>query len=761
VETRSRILFFWRVLVLCVAIMGLADANAVSASSPEKTNRVLYLNSYHRGYIWSDGIEQGLRERLKASGRKVDLYIEFLDTQRYPEHDHFPALAEVFAMKHRKTTYDAIVVSDNDAFTFAIKYRERIFPKTPLIFCGYNSFRPEVLKGITNVTGVNEEVDFTGTIDMALAVQPKTEALVFITSDYYASGQRNQERVETRIVPAYRDRYKVSQFKNLYLRDMEQRLAQLPPRTLVFVFGAPLDNRDGPLFVPSPEYYRRVAEASTVPVYSYWDFTLNTGVMGGRIITGPDQGRMAADLALKVLDGMPVDNIPVVMETPTSKVFDFNAMERFGISETSLPPGSIVINRPDTFYHRYEKYVWIALGVFVLLSVLVVIFALQLRKSRILGARLYKESEERQKAVMALQQHQEHLEDVVTERTAELRRAYETLQEREALFRAMFDRHSAVMLLIDPDNGRIVDVNQAALTYYGYTLSEMKSMDIYAINQMSQEEIDQAMTQIKTEQSKHFEFRHRLANGNIREVQVYSSPVPFRGQKILFSIVHDITERKGAEAAINKYSRDLKERVKEINCLYSISELVRRNDISQEEILQECTSILSQAYQFQEITSCCITWGDHEYRMENFRKTAWSQNRAIMVHGEEVGTIEVCYLEEQEDEYEGPFLAEERKLLNNVADLLGRSAERKQAEEERERLILELREALSKVKTLSGLLPICASCKKIRNDKGYWEQMEVYIRDHSEADFSHSICPECAERLYPEYHTKKQKEQDL
>jgi hypothetical protein len=81
--------------------------------------------------------------------------------------------------------------------------------------------------------------------------------------------------------------------------------------------------------------------------------------------------------------------------------------------------------------------------------------------------------------------------------------------------------------------------------------------------------------------------------------------------------------------------------------------------------------------------------------------------------------------------------------------------ERKQAEEERERLILELREALSQVKTLSGLLPICASCKKIRNDEGYWEQMEIYIRDHSEADFSHGICPECAQKLYPEYYKKK------
>ena len=63
--------------------------------------------------------------------------------------------------------------------------------------------------------------------------------------------------------------------------------------------------------------------------------------------------------------------------------------------------------------------------------------------------------------------------------------------------------------------------------------------------------------------------------------------------------------------------------------------------------------------------------------------------------------------------------------------------------------------ALAKIKVLSGMLPICASCKKIRDDKGYWNQMEAYIRDHSEAEFTHGICPDCAKRLYPELHANK------
>jgi len=70
------------------------------------------------------------------------------------------------------------------------------------------------------------------------------------------------------------------------------------------------------------------------------------------------------------------------------------------------------------------------------------------------------------------------------------------------------------------------------------------------------------------------------------------------------------------------------------------------------------------------------------------------------------------------------------------------------------RLNAELQAALAKVKVLSGLLPICASCKKIRDDQGYWHQVEVYLRDHSEVEFSHGICPDCAQKLYPEFYKR-------
>ena len=94
----------------------------------------------------------------------------------------------------------------------------------------------------------------------------------------------------------------------------------------------------------------------------------------------------------------------------------------------------------------------------------------------------------------------------------------------------------------------------------------------------------------------------------------------------------------------------------------------------------------------------------------------------------------------------GTTIKEERLLCSVVRDI----TKRKQDEEEREKLFLELKESLANVKTLSGMLPICASCKKIRDDKGYWKQVESYVSEHTEAVFSHGICPECAKKAYEE-----------
>ncbi|MBN1866960.1 GAF domain-containing protein [Candidatus Sumerlaeota bacterium] len=101
-----------------------------------------------------------------------------------------------------------------------------------------------------------------------------------------------------------------------------------------------------------------------------------------------------------------------------------------------------------------------------------------------------------------------------------------------------------------------------------------------------------------------------------------------------------------------------------------------------------------------------------------------------------------------------PITTHQSEVLRLFGSSLGYLFTKQKVEEEREKLILKLQEALVQVKMLGGLLPICASCKKIRDDKGYWNQLEEYIETRSEAEFSHGLCPECAKKLYPDLYAK-------
>jgi PAS domain-containing protein len=140
-----------------------------------------------------------------------------------------------------------------------------------------------------------------------------------------------------------------------------------------------------------------------------------------------------------------------------------------------------------------------------------------------------------------------------------------------------------------------------------------------------------------------------------------------------------------------------------------------------------------------------------------FRSIRIMNERFVIVLVEDL-TREKVQLHENEvlrQELEQRVLRRTGELRKTNEDLTREVAERKRAEEEKEKVITQLQQALAHVKKLSGLLPICASCKKIRDDRGYWLQVEEYIRDHSEAQFSHGICPECARKLYPEFFADK------
>lgn len=142
--------------------------------------------------------------------------------------------------------------------------------------------------------------------------------------------------------------------------------------------------------------------------------------------------------------------------------------------------------------------------------------------------------------------------DITENKKAEI-----ALRESEQRFRNMFHKHASIMLLVDPESGRIVDANKAAANFYGYPEDELRLMLIDRLNMLSDEDIRKERQSALDEKRNHFIFPHRRANGEIRTVEVYSSPIDDCGKVLLFSIVYDITERKKAEDALQRSNADL------------------------------------------------------------------------------------------------------------------------------------------------------------------------------------------------------------
>jgi len=240
-----------------------------------------------------------------------------------------------------------------------------------------------------------------------------------------------------------------------------------------------------------------------------------------------------------------------------------------------------------------------------------------------------------------------------------------------------------------------------------------------------------------------FPWMHRRATGEDFPAEVLLTPMELQGRDVLQATVRDITERVQMEEQLTiseeKYSKAFYAspysmsittcndgRFVEVN--ESFYELF---EYSSDEALGR-TSLELNLYKDIEDRSSILNILDEKGRVQGFpvdllRKSGEVRNCLV--------TINIIMI------YGKPHLL---TVATDLTDYIT-------AEQAREKLIVDLEEALSEVKTLSGLLPICSSCKKIRDDNGYWNQIEVYIRDHSDADFSHGICPDCAKVLYPKY----------
>ena len=167
-------------------------------AADDKKINILYLNSYHNGYEWSDSILGGVRDTFGRSGKNIYLQIEYMDSKRYSQGKINEILFQYYLFKFRTTRFDLIVTSDNNAYEFIIRYGERLFPGVPIVFCGLNDVAAGDVPMRHRMTGLLEEFDVPANIAIAARLHPGRKRLVVI-GDRSLTGAAIASQVKTQI----------------------------------------------------------------------------------------------------------------------------------------------------------------------------------------------------------------------------------------------------------------------------------------------------------------------------------------------------------------------------------------------------------------------------------------------------------------------------------------------------------------------------------------------------------------------------------
>jgi PAS domain-containing protein len=386
---------------VAVAVLSLAvSAPVVARAGPDAPDRgrteVLVLHSYAPDYDWTRSEQAGIDAVLKPLAGSFDVRIEYMDATHSPELARGPLLRQLYREKFARSRFGVVLTTDNAAFDFLRAYGGELFPGVPVVFTGVNGFEDAMLAGHDDFTGVAEDNDFLGVIDAALRLQPGVRRMVFPGLPGDTTYQGNVALTRKQLARSPRP-IQVEFPECANLEDCLAMLRRLPKDSAVAVIGN--QRTAAGRGINNQRAVELLSPLVDVPIYTAWDFSIGHGAIGGSVTAGAEQGRLAAELAVRVARGERPRDLPVVRNGGNGLRFDHRQLVRFGIPRGRLPPGSVVANAPDPSYRIPRQAFWTAIGSLVLLVLAVVGLAVNVRR--------------RQRAEAALRHANKRLEDII------------------------------------------------------------------------------------------------------------------------------------------------------------------------------------------------------------------------------------------------------------------------------------------------------------------------------------------------------------
>ncbi len=493
-------------------------APPLRAAEPAVAPSILVLASYHAGLGWSDGQLAGLRETLQAAlpaGQPVpELFVEYLDTKRVaPAPRHLEQVRALLDAKYAEQRFVAVVTQDDDALDFVLGERRAggLFAGLPVVFSGVSSVRQEALARLPSLTGVFDDADLLANISLLRRLRPNLSRVVFV-HDHSRTGDTQAELARSLQgnFPGLRFEF----LSRLPVAEIEQRLAALDATSGVILLTFNLDGAGRVL--THEEASRLWGAASNVPVLVKEDVMNVPGVLGGIVISSRRQGDLAARLLLRVLAGEDAGQLPMSGGV-TDAVFRYDQLQRFGIDESALPPGSTVLGRERSLRETHPRE-------FALLASLVVALAGVLLLAFVIGRRV--------------------------------RRERRRIAASERSHRELINATSEGIFILRVGDGIVLDVNERGCEMCGFSRDDLIGMPIAVFGEGSPPytEADALhwLERSSREGLQLFDWHVRRKDGSLFWAEIGLRPAEIDGERRLVAAVRDVTQRRLADAALRE-----------------------------------------------------------------------------------------------------------------------------------------------------------------------------------------------------------------
>ncbi len=325
-----------------------------AAAQVKQVRRVVIFSDL--GIISSPGfaeLDQAIFAGLQGSPYQIEFYHESLEVTLFPEEVSQRRIREEILLKYSDRKPDVIIAIGSASLKFIAESQERFLRDTPIIFCAILGKIPDELRPNINFTGVLGKLHPVETLTAALHMLPDTKHVVVVGGigrfdqafeDSAKQGFQNQE-----------SKLEFTYLTNLTMPTLLERLKHLPDHTIVY-HTAITQDAAGQRFIDSAQSVPLVASAANAPIFVMDDVDLRGGTVGGDLVNWSDDGRVAAEMAVRVLNGVKTQDIPIVTSND-AYMFDWRALKRWGLKESDLPPGSVILNRQLTFWESYKVYI--------------------------------------------------------------------------------------------------------------------------------------------------------------------------------------------------------------------------------------------------------------------------------------------------------------------------------------------------------------------------------------------------------------------